>query len=43
MNVYIMLLVVVADLHRRSIKRHDNVSKRTHWKLDRKCNFKAED
>ena len=33
--------MVVANLHRRSIKRHDNLGKIVHWKLARKCDFEA--
>ena len=37
-----MLLVVVANFNRRSIKkRHDNLSKIVYWKIARKCNFEA--
>ena len=39
-----MLLVVVANLHRRIFKRrYDNFGKTVHWKHVSKCNFEAGD
>ena len=41
MKVYIILLVVVVNLHRS--KRRHNLGKTVHWKLARKSNFEAGD